>query len=150
MGRRSRRACRAVLVSAVVALVVSTFASPAGARFAPGEVSVRPTFVAFGAVPVGTDAPTEIIRVGNRTDQDVFVYAIGVSAGFSIEAVGCFAGPVPPGGSCPIELGAHPTRTGRINGEVRVQYCFPSDPLCPGALFGQIRLIDTPMRVTGR
>ena len=146
---RSGSIRRALAFVVAVLMAVTLTGGPADACFASSTVSTNRTFVGFGAVPVGTDAPLEAVRVGNRTDEVVYVYAVNISAGFSIEGVGCFDGPLLPGESCSIDLGAQPSRLGRIGGHLAIQYCFISDPLCPGAEPGSVRALEVRLRVTG-
>jgi hypothetical protein len=135
-----------VMVSLV--LVVSSVALPTVSA-KPADVAASPPALHFGSRQVG-DEVFQRLLFRNMSEQQVVVYAWSSGPGFSIESLTCFDGPLVPTGRCEVLVGFLPTHIGQWSSTLRIQYCFPTDPLCPGAIFGQERFLDVPLIGTGR
>jgi hypothetical protein len=131
---------RLELTLSFVVVVALSLGSPyASAK--PADVAVSPPALHFGSREVG-DGALQRLLFRNTSEQHVVVYAVSVGAGFSIESLTCFDGPLAAGGRCEVVVGFSPTQVGKWPSTLRIQYCFPTDPLCPGAIFGQERFVD--------
>jgi hypothetical protein len=136
-----------VMVSLVL-LVSLSIASPV-ASAKPRDVVASPPTLHVGSREVGDDAVRGLV-FRNTSEQDVIVYALSAGAGFSIESLTCFEGSLPTGGNCEVFVGFSPTLVGEWSSTQRIQYCFPTDPLCPGAILGQERFLDVPLIASAR
>ncbi|HET9062898.1 MAG TPA: hypothetical protein VFO62_06380 [Candidatus Binatia bacterium] len=109
-----------------------------------------PSKICFGRVSVGDESSARRIRLRNVSAETAIVYAVSLSPQFALGALDCFDGGLAPGQSCSVQVRGAPTARGTHVGTLRVQYCFPSDPVCPGAVFGEERFVDIPLRGRGK
>lgn len=136
-----------VTLSFAIVVLLSVASPYASAK--PADVAVSPLAIHFGSREVGDEAFQRLL-FRNMSEQQVFVYALSLGAGFSIESLTCFDGPLAPNGRCEVIVGFTPTHVGQLVSTLRIQYCFPTDPLCPGAISGQERFLDVPLIGMGR
>jgi hypothetical protein len=129
-------------------LVVSSVALPSVSAM-PADAAGSPPALHFGSREVG-DETFQRLLFRNMSEEQVFVYALSIGPGFSIESLTCFDGPLAPSERCEVFVGFLPTQIGHWSSTLRIQYCFSTDPLCPGAIFGQERSLDVPLIGTGR
>jgi hypothetical protein len=138
-------------LAAAVSLVVFVSAAHAIPPDRDGNgLRATPPHLQFGSIEVGSVSHSRHVRVRNLADETAIVFALSLSPGYQLGAHTCFDASLAPGESCEIDLTSAPTAAGVADGTLRVQFCFPSDPICPGAIFGQERLIDVPLRSRGR
>ena len=142
-GEERRKGVRRLGVM-VCFLLVSSLGWPTVASAKPADVATSPPALHFGSREVGDEAVQRLL-FRNTSEQEVIVYALSVGAGFSIESLTCFEESLPVGGRCEVSVGFSPTQAGGWSSTLRIQYCFPTDPLCPGAVFGQERFVDVPL-----
>jgi hypothetical protein len=130
-----------LVVTLSLVIIVALSLGSLYASATPADVAVSPPALHFGSREVG-DGTFQRLLFRNTSEQQVVVYAVSVGAGFSIESLTCFDGSLPARGRCEVVVGFSPTQVGEWSSTARIQYCFPTDPLCPGAVFGQERFVD--------
>lgn len=90
------------------------------------------------------------VRLLNTTEAEIIVYALSVDAGFRIGPHDCFTQSLGERNRCSVRVAFTPSIPGGVEGALRIQYCFTTDPSCPGAVFGQERVLDVPVSGHGR
>jgi hypothetical protein len=136
-----------VPISVAIVMLLSVGSPHASARRA--DVAAVPASIHFGSRQVG-DVASHRLLFRNMSEQQVVVYALSVGAGFSIESLTCFDESLSPGGRCEVIVSFLPAQVGKWSSTLRIQYCFPTDPLCPGAVLGQERFLEVPLSGTAR
>jgi hypothetical protein len=138
------RTAASVAVALLVGVLVSAPVSAARAPLDPSPGAVR-----FGSVRVGQGTERRVALV-NTTETEIIVYALSVGAGFGIGPQDCFGQPLAANERCSVRVAFAPVVPGDAWSALRVQYCFPTDPSCPGAVFGQERVLDVALSGRGR
>jgi uncharacterized repeat protein (TIGR01451 family) len=94
--------------------------SLSGTGVAP-VISVSPTSVKFGSVLVTTTSTPAAVTVSNGGTSDLTVTSASASGPFGVSSDDCSsAGPIPPGGTCQIEVVFMPVTTGPATGTLTV------------------------------
>ena len=98
-------------VATVVALVVTTGASPARTRVAaPGDLVATPSFVNLGSLPAGTEGEVDV-TLSNTTSQDILVTDVNFHTvnSFGLATIDVN---VPAGGTAVVQVFMGPSTTG--------------------------------------
>src|SRR5207249_2937978 len=90
-------------------------------------VSLSPTSVAFGSLPVGTGSTKEVYLTNTGT-ATLNLSSVSVTAGFGGFAACATPSAIPPSGGCTIYVTFSPTTTGSQTGELFVYEDAPGSP----------------------
>jgi uncharacterized repeat protein (TIGR01451 family) len=108
-----------------LAITSNAASSPAhvsltGTGIAPA-ITVSPTSLKFGSVPVGTTSAPQTVTVGNAGSSPLTVSSAGTSGPFAVSDDSCTsAGAIAPGGTCQIAAVFVPTSTGPATGTLTI------------------------------
>jgi uncharacterized repeat protein (TIGR01451 family) len=91
-----------------------------GTGIAPA-ITVSPTSLQFGSVPVGTTSAPQTVTVGNAGSSPLTVKSAVTSGPFAVSGDFCTsAGPIAPGGTCQIAVVFVPASTGPATGTLTI------------------------------
>ena len=94
--------------------------SGVGSGGSRGAISVAPTSLDFGSVPVGQHGPAKSVTVTNTGDGADEVTTVSVTEPFAADGSGCVSKPLQPGGTCTVRVTFTPTAGGDQSGKLMI------------------------------